>query len=164
MFRSLGRRRLILIFSLPLLVGALGCGKARELAKENEILKKQRTEYRKTIVGLQAQIDSLNTQLVAPTWTKMASWVELNSKGKVFYGVGIAQGIRNGALAIMAADSRSRAEIAKLMAVETEQFGTMTRSLVQKTLHGVEIIEHWKDPEDGTQFTLAKVALKPPRR
>ena len=52
----------------------------------------------------------------APEWVNKGSGAFKDKDGKqVFYGVGIAQGIRNRALAVTAADDRGRAEIAKIM-------------------------------------------------
>ncbi len=117
----------------------------------------------------------------APDWTNKGSGAFKDSGASVFYGVGIAQGIRNRALSVTAADDRARAEIAKTMneyvAVLGKDYmqsvtgGDMSKSseeqLVQQTLktfakftlHGAVIVEHWKDPSDGTMFSLCKLDM-----
>ena len=117
----------------------------------------------------------------APEWTQKASGAFKDGAGNVFYGVGIAQGIRNRALSVTAADDRARAEIAKIMnsyvTVLTKDYmasvtaGDMSKSSEEQmvsqtmknfakfTLHGAVIIDHWKDPSDGTMFALCKLDM-----
>lgn len=85
--------------------------------------------------------------------------------GKVFYGVGIASGINNKALARSAADDRARAEIAKTleiyvavlakdymasttagdMSVSTEEqhVEQALKTFSKTTLHGAIIVDRW---------------------
>jgi len=116
-----------------------------------------------------------------PEWVNKGSGA-FNREGQaVFYGVGIAQGIKNRALSVEAADSRARAEIAKTMETyvasltksymasttagamdkssEEQHVQNTLKTFTQKTLSGVEIVDHWKDPSDGTMFALAKLDL-----
>ena len=51
----------------------------------------------------------------APDWVSKGSGAFKDGGQSVFYGVGIAQGIRNRALSVTAADDRARAEVAKTM-------------------------------------------------
>jgi len=117
----------------------------------------------------------------APEWVNKGNGAFKDSGGSVFYGVGIAQGIRNRALAQSAADDRARAEIAKIMnsyiTVLTKDYmasttaGAMDKSSEEQhvsqvlknfskfTLHGATIVDHWKDPADGTVFALAKLDM-----
>ncbi len=118
----------------------------------------------------------------APEWVNKGSGAFKDQGGKqVFYGVGIAQGIRNRALAVTAADDRGRAEIAKIMnsyvTTLTKDYmasvtaGDMTKSSEEQmvsqtlknfakfTLHGSVPIDHWKDPTDGTLFALVKLDM-----
>jgi len=118
----------------------------------------------------------------APDWVNKGSGAFKDSGGKqVFYGVGIAQGIRNRALAVTAADDRGRAEIAKIMnsyvTTLTKDYmasvtaGDMTKSSEEQmvsstmknfakfTLHGALPVDHWKDPSDGTLFALIKLDM-----
>ena len=118
----------------------------------------------------------------APEWVNKGSGAMKDKDGKqVFYGVGIAQGIRNRALAVTAADDRGRAEIAKIMnsyvTTLTKDYmasvtaGDMTKSSEEQmvsqtmknfskfTLSGAMPVDHWKDPADGTLFSLVKLDM-----
>lgn len=117
----------------------------------------------------------------APEWVNKGNGAFKDGGQGVFYGVGIAQGIRNRALSVTAADDRARGEIAKIMdsyvAVLTKDYmasttaGDMTKSdeeqhvsqtlknFAKFTLHGAVIIDHWKDPSDGTMFSLCKLDM-----
>ena len=104
----------------------------------------------------------------APEWVNKGSGSFKDAQGgQVFYGVGIAQGIRNRALQVTAADDRGRAEIAKIMnsyiVVLTKDYmasttaGDMTKSSEEQhvsqvlknfakfTLNGSTPVDHWKD-------------------
>ena len=117
----------------------------------------------------------------APEWVQKGNGAFKDAGGAVFYGVGIAQGIRNRALSVTAADDRARAEIAKIMnsyiTVLTKDYmasttaGDMTKSSEEQhvsqvlknfakfTLHGAIVVDHWKDPQDGTMFALCKLDM-----
>jgi hypothetical protein len=118
----------------------------------------------------------------APEWVNKGSGAFKDQTGKpVFWGVGIAQGIRNRALSVTAADDRGRAEIAKIMnsyvTVLTKDYmasvtaGAMDKSSEEQmvsqtlknfakfTLHGSMPVDHWKDPSDGTMFALVKLDM-----
>lgn len=117
-----------------------------------------------------------------PGWVTKGSGAFDSPKGKVFYGVGVAQGIKNIALIRSTADNRARAEIAKIMetyvAVLSKNYMASTaggadvsqsseeqhvqetlKSFTEMTLNGAEIIDRWKDPSDDTQYSLAKLDL-----
>jgi hypothetical protein len=118
----------------------------------------------------------------APEWVNKGSGAFKDKEGKqVFYGVGIAQGINNRALAVTAADDRGRAEIAKIMNsyvtsltkdyMASVTAGDMTKSSEEQmvsqtmknfakfTLTGAIPVDHWKDPSDGTMFALVKLDM-----
>ncbi len=117
----------------------------------------------------------------SPEWVNKGSGAFKDAGQSIFYGVGIAQGIRNRALSVTAADDRARAEIAKTMnsyvTVLTKDYmasttaGSMDKSSEEQhvtqtlknfakfTLHGAVIVDHWKDPADGTMFALAKLDM-----
>ena len=50
-----------------------------------------------------------------PDWVNRGSGAFGGEKGRIFYGVGIASGIRNAAMRRSTGDSRARAEIAKTL-------------------------------------------------
>ena len=116
-----------------------------------------------------------------PAWVNKGSGAFDVDKGKVFYGVGIASGIKNRALLVSTADNRARAEIAKILetyvAVLAKDYMASTtagdmsasseeqhveqalKTFTKTTLHGARIIDHWRDPTDGSLFSLAELDL-----
>lgn len=118
----------------------------------------------------------------APEWVNKGSGAFKDETGKkVFYGVGVLQGVNNRALAISGSDDRGRAELAKIMdsyvTTLTKDYmasttaGDMTKSSEEQTisstmknfakfsLHGAIPVDHWKDPSDGTMFALVKLDI-----
>lgn len=118
----------------------------------------------------------------APEWVNKGSAAMKDKDGKqVFYGVGIAQGIRNRGLAVSAADDRGRAELAKIMnsyvtsltkdymasitagdmtkSSEEQMVSNTMKNFAKFTLHGSVPVDHWKDPADGTLFSLVKLDM-----
>jgi hypothetical protein len=99
----------------------------------------------------------------APAWVNSGSGV-FNLQGKdALFGVGIAQGIRNRALQVTAADDRARAEVAKLTFHHLSRLGTdleTSKSLAKAGLAHAIIYDHWKDPSSGTMFSLCRLDLE----
>ncbi len=118
----------------------------------------------------------------APEWVNKGTGAMKDKDGKqVFYGVGMAQGIRNRALAVTAADDRGRAELAKIMnsyvttltkdymasitagdmtkSSEEQMVSTTMKNFAKFTLHGSVPVDHYKDPQDGTIFSLVKLDM-----
>jgi hypothetical protein len=116
-----------------------------------------------------------------PEWVWKGSGAFDDDAGKVFYGVGAASGIKNAAMLRTTADNRARAEVAKVLesyvAVLSKDYMASTtagdmsasseeqhveqalRSFSKTTLHGAEVVDHWKDPEDGSLYALCKLDL-----
>ena len=114
----------------------------------------------------------------APDWVNRGSGAFKDNGAEVFYGVGSVTGIRNRPLQVAAADDRARAEIAKILDTyvavlskdymasttagdmtksDEEQYVSQTlKSFAKFTLTGATIVDHWKDPSDGTLFSLCK--------
>lgn len=118
----------------------------------------------------------------APEWVNKGTGAFKDASGaQVFYGVGIAQGIRNRALAVTAADDRGRGEITKIMnsyvttltkdymasvtagdmskSSEEQMVSSTLKNFAKFTLHGAVPVDHWKDPSDGTLFSLVKLDM-----
>ena len=115
-----------------------------------------------------------------PDWVNRGSGAYGAEKGKLFYGVGIAAGIRNASLRRQTADARARSEIAKTLdtyvavlnkdyqasttagdmsASNEEQHVQQTlKTYSQMELSGVLIIDHWVDT-DGTEYALAQLDM-----
>ena len=116
-----------------------------------------------------------------PAWVDKGSGAFDVDIGKIFYGVGVASGIKNRALLRSTADNRARAEIAKLLetyvaflakdymasttagdmsvSAEEQHVEQALKTFTKTTLHGARIIDHWRDPVDGTQFSLCEMDL-----
>jgi len=153
-------RRKHVVYSLPLisLFLLLGCGgKAKEIP-QSEVTKSQK-----------------------PDWVEKGSGAFGGEIGKAFYGVGSTYGINNPSLLRSSADNRARAEVAKVFKTYTAslmkdyQASTMAgnpeetseeqhveqtiKTFTKAELAGVQIIDHWKDPETGEFFALARMDL-----
>lgn len=113
-----------------------------------------------------------------PEWVMKGSGA-FGGEKRVFYGVGAASGIRNHALARTTAGNRARAELSKVfdtysaslmkdyassttagdMSASDEQ--QMVESAIKtfsaNSLTGVEIVDHWIHPTDGTIYALARM-------
>jgi len=116
-----------------------------------------------------------------PDWVNRGSGAYGGEKGTVFYGVGIASGIRNASLRRSTADSRARSEIAKTLdtyvavlnkdyqasttagdmsaSTEEQHVQQALKTYSQTELSGVLIIDHWVDT-DGTEFALAQLDME----
>lgn len=116
----------------------------------------------------------------APDWVNRGNGAFKATEGSgVFYGVGIAPKMADRYLNVKLSDERARAEIASVLntyvksltksytastssgesSVEEQHVSTTMKSLAEFTLHGATIIEHWKDPSDGTLFALCKLDM-----
>ena len=115
-----------------------------------------------------------------PDWVNKGSGAFGGDKGKVFYGVGIASGIRNASMRRSSADLRARGEISKIMdsyiAVLNKSYQASTtagdmsasseeqhvqealKGYSQTELSGVLIVDHWID-NDGTEYSLAQLDM-----
>lgn len=116
-----------------------------------------------------------------PEWVNKGSGA-FGGEKKVFYGVGSASGIRNHSLARSTADNRARAEISKVFETYTaslmkdysasvtagdfsasseEQLVTQAiKTFSANTLNGVEVVDHWIHPTDGTIYALARLDIQ----
>ncbi len=116
----------------------------------------------------------------APTWVLKGSGAFEDDRGKVFYGVGSASGIRNHALLRSTSDNRARNELAKVFEVYTsslmKDYAASTtaadpnvtseeqhveqaiKTVTSATLSGVEIIDRWQ-ADTGELFALARLDL-----
>ena len=116
-----------------------------------------------------------------PAWVDQGSGAFDVDKEKIFYGVGIASGISNKALLVSTADNRARAEIAKILetyvaflakdymasttagdmsaSAEEQHVEQALKNFTKTTLHGTIIIDHWRDPKDGSLFSLCEMDL-----
>lgn len=116
-----------------------------------------------------------------PEWVMKGSGAFGGEAGRVFYGVGSVSGIKNQALARTTSDNRARAEIAKIFEVysaslmkdymasttagdmsassEEQHVESAIKTFSAATLSGVQIVDHWFHPQDGTVYALAQLDL-----
>jgi hypothetical protein len=108
-----------------------------------------------------------------PDWVNRGSGAYGGEKGRVFYGVGIASGIKNAAMRRSSSDSRARAEIAKTLdtyvsvlnkdymasttagdmsaSSEEQHVSQALKTYSQMQLSGVLIVDHFV-AADGTEY------------
>jgi hypothetical protein len=127
----------------------------------------------------------ISTYGAPPAWVNQGNGAFKDATGsKVFYGVGILQGVRNVGLAIPASDDRGRVEIAKVMnsyvtvlgkdyansvtagdptKSSEEQMVTQTHKVfAQFQLHGSTPVDHWvdrSDPKAPVYYSLVKLDM-----
>jgi len=123
-------------------------------------------------------INSSPIAAAGPAWVNQGSGA---FKDGNFYGVGIASGIKNRALAIDTADSRARAKVAEVLntyvaklskdymasttagdmksSSEEQNVTTALKSVTTMTLNGAMPVDHWVDPSDGSMFSLVKLDM-----
>lgn len=123
------------------------------------------------------ELSSLLQRTNGPAWVQRGSGAFGGEKGKVFYGVGIASGIRNASMRRSTSESRARDEIARTLdtyvtvlhkdylasadgvaAAREEQLEQALKTYSQTELSGAVIIDHWTD-SDGTEYALAQLDM-----
>ena len=117
-----------------------------------------------------------------PKWVHRGSGAfDTDKGGKAFFGVGIAQGIRNEALARQTCDDRARGQIARMMdtyvasmmkdyqrsttegdfqsSAEEQDVVAVQKTISHVSMSGVEIRDHWWNPQSGAVYALAVLDL-----
>ena len=115
----------------------------------------------------------------APDWVLKGSGAYSDDKGKAFFGVGSATGIKNYSLQRTIADDRARGDLAKVFEFyvtsltkgyqasttagdfknsnEEQNAEVALKVVVHSTLHGVTIIDHFEIPERREFLSLARL-------
>lgn len=122
----------------------------------------------------------------APEWVNQGGGAVEDAGAKVFFGVGAVAGISSPSLAVQTADQRARADIAHQLdtyvsgmlrdfqsstsptadakgtpAPREEQYVENTlKTVTQVSVRGSRVVEHWKEPESGTLYSLVKLDLE----
>ncbi len=116
----------------------------------------------------------------APDWVNEGTQVLNDKDGRYFRGVGQAPPMADDSLQISTADSRARAEVAKMISsyidvahhdyssatgsggdVASEQaISQQIESLSRTNISGSKIIGHWRDEKTGTIYSIAELDLK----
>jgi hypothetical protein len=106
-----------------------------------------------------------------PAWVKAGSHLEPEGPDRGFMGLGAVRGIRNVALSRSTADNRARADLARLLdgfvavwvqdtpAVPPADQAATVKLLTAISLSGVQMVEHYFHPDDGSVYSLAKLTL-----
>ena len=114
-----------------------------------------------------------------PKWVLLGGGAWEDSKGKAFYGVGSATGIRNYSLQRTVADDRARGDLGKVFEVymtsltkdyqahttagsfdnstEEQNAEVALKVIVNQTLRGVVIVDHFEIPERREFLSLARL-------
>jgi len=118
----------------------------------------------------QPQTSNQVQHATGPEWVTRGSGAFTSEKGRVFYGVGIASGIRNAAMRRATADARARSEIgtqldafvSRLNATGAGRGGAASPDgdqLKTYLLTQTTIVDHWVD-NDGSEWALAQLELE----
>ncbi len=116
-----------------------------------------------------------------PDWVMKGGGAFDIEKGQVFYGVGVASGIKNKALMRSTADNRARKDIALTLEayvaflakdyMASTTAGDMTatseeqhveealKTFTKTTLHGAVIVDRWMDEEDNSMYSLCELDM-----
>jgi hypothetical protein len=119
------------------------------------------------------------TEYEPPEWVIAGGGAFTDSAGKAFYGVGSATGIKNFSLQRQIADDRARADLAKVFeyytqsltkdyqahttvgnfqaSAEEQNSEAAVKVVVNQTLRGVIIIDHFEIPERMELLSLARL-------
>ena len=115
----------------------------------------------------------------APKWALIGGGAFTDDRGKAFYGVGSATGIKNYSLQRQVADDRARADLAKVFefyvetltkdyqahttagsfaeSTEEQNSEAALKVVVSQTLRGVVIVDHFEIPERRELISLARL-------
>ena len=115
----------------------------------------------------------------APKWVLIGGGAFTDDRGKAFYGVGSATGIKNYSLQRQVADDRARADLAKVFefyvetltkdyqahttagsfaeSTEEQNSEAALKVVVSQTLRGVVIVDHFEVPERRELISLARL-------
>jgi hypothetical protein len=125
--------------------------------------------------------ETADSAAAGPEWVMKGGGAFDVDKGKVFYGIGAASGIKNKALLRQTADNRARSDIAKILETyvaslskdymasttagdmsassEEQHVESALKTFAKATLHGAQIVDRWMDSADGTYYSLCELDL-----
>ncbi len=116
----------------------------------------------------------------APDWVNEGTQVLNDKGGRYFHGVGQAPAMGDDSLQISTADSRARAELAKIISsfvdvanhdyssasgsggeiISEQAISQQLESLSRTNISGSKILGHWRDKKTGTIYSVAELDLK----
>ena len=162
-------RNLILLFlflTVAMLYGCASVPPAPEAASEE-----------KTKISIRPTVKDFEP----PSWVNKGSGAFKDADGiKVIYGVGVADGIKNLSLQRVTADDRAIANLATQMnavvkrlkkdyesltasgetSLERKNIDNAMKIIVNETVSGSQIIDHWEHPGKNRLYALARVQLQ----
>lgn len=108
----------------------------------------------------------------AREWMYQESGAHISETGPVFYGIGVAAGVRNTALLRAAADNEARSEMGRILRAYVNALGAeagldsdapadaqLLGTLSQNALQRSRIVDHWRDDGDGNFKALCHLEL-----
>ncbi len=117
----------------------------------------------------------------APEWVLKSGDAFKGGKDGTFYGVGVAEGGQDIAITREKADTRARADLAKVLNLYTSSllkdynaqtgdagkngsveklFERVVKEMAVMTLSGVQIVDRWQHPSTGDIYSLAMIELE----
>jgi hypothetical protein len=116
----------------------------------------------------------------APDWVNKGSQALNDQSGRLIQGIASAPGMNDLSLQTSTADDRARAEVARVlssyMKVVSQDYGASAntgadqqseqsvsrqiQAITEQNVSGARIIAHWKDPQNGTIWSLAELDMK----
>lgn len=105
---------------------------------------------------IQAMKLAVADKSVPPPWVAKGSWAE--EETRTLFGVGAVSGLSNQSLALITAENRGRAELAKMFQVTIQrieiQDSTAIKTISVMTLTGVQIVDWYRDETTNTTYAL----------
>ena len=115
----------------------------------------------------------------APDWVDQGTQVLDSKNGKVIHGVAMAPAMPDLSLQISTADTRARAEVARVLnsfmheitqdyssaagsgqnMTADQSMSRQLQSITDQNLSGAVILQHWKNDGDGTMWSIAELNL-----
>jgi len=116
----------------------------------------------------------------APDWVNEGSQALDDQDGRYFHGIGSAPRMNDQSLQIATADDRARAEVARVLSsymnVVSQNYSAASggpgdtyneqstsrqiENITRLNMSGVRIIAHWKNPKNGSIYSLAELDMK----
>ncbi len=131
------------------------------------------------VIGMLAGCMGHSPIVTTPSWYRLESGLYNASEGKVFYGIGQADGVRNPTLLRATADNRARKELAGVlegyvaelsrsqrlasepawMALSLDERRQILGMLVHKSLQRAVVSEHWSDTQHPRLLSLCRLDI-----
>ena len=133
------------------------------------------------LVGCGKDKQSVSGSSKEPDWVTKCDAAFKDAGKDAFYGCGSVTGIQNRSLQTQTADQRAKADLAGKLdtyvasfmkdymssassgditeSEEEQVVESITKSITEATLYGVQQVDRWRSPEDGTLYSVVKVSF-----